>query len=187
MLTIRDEKPSDACAREALLDRALGADRFDKPSERLREGRAPARGLALAAVTDGALVGTVRLWNIQAGSAGDGLLLGPLAVVAEHRALGVGSRLMREALWRAARSGARFVLLVGDAPYYTRFGFERAPAGLIMPGPTDPARFMAFRFRPDALGGAEGLVVATGAHAHGLAARRRGTERDRGGALPLAA
>ncbi len=183
MVTIRDESPSDVPAREALLDRAMGQARFDKPSERLREGRVPARGLALAAEREGALIGTVRLWSIAAGSAGEGLLLGPLAVDADHRALGVGARLMREALWRAARAGHAFVLLVGDAPYYERFGFERAPTGLVMPGPTDPARFMAFGFRPGVLAGAAGPVVATGAQA----VARPGAEGDRGIDVRLAA
>ncbi len=141
----------------------MGEERFEKPSERLRDGRLPARGLALAAEHDGALIGTVRLWNVRAGSAGEGLLLGPLAVAAEARAQGVGGRLMREALWRAAKAGHRFVILVGDAPYYTRFGFERAPAGLVMPGPTDPARFLGFEIRAGALAGASGAVVGTGA------------------------
>jgi len=44
MVTIREEKFSDAVAREALLDEAYGADRFTKTSERLREGRLPAVG-----------------------------------------------------------------------------------------------------------------------------------------------
>ena len=69
---------------------------------------------------------------------------------------------MREALWRAARMGHRFVLLVGDAPYYARFGFEPAPAGLDLPGPVDRARFLAFEIIPGALANAGGMVVATG-------------------------
>jgi predicted N-acetyltransferase YhbS len=111
------------------------------------------------------MVGTVRLWNVSAGSAGDGLLLGPLAVDAGQRNLGIGAKLMREALWRAARSGHRFILLVGDAPYYERFGFRGAPAGLDLPGPVDRARFLAFEVTPGALMRAEGLVVATGERA----------------------
>lgn len=173
MVLVREELPSDVTAREALLDAALGEGRFDKPSERLRDGRRPARGLALVAEDDGRPVGTVRLWNVRAGSAGDGLLLGPLAVEAESRSLGVGSRLMREALWRAAKAGHRFVILVGDAPYYARFGFERLPPGLIMPGPTDPDRFLGFEIRPGALGSATGAVVATGAR---IGLRRAGAE-----------
>ena len=67
MVTIRLEKPSDAAAREALLDLAYGPVRFEKPSERLRAGRTPARGLSFVAVEDGRVVGTVRLWEVSAG------------------------------------------------------------------------------------------------------------------------
>ncbi len=165
MVMIRDEVAGDVAAREALLDAAFGDARFEKTSQRLREGRKPARSLALAAEHDGHLVGTVRLWNIAAGSAGAGLLLGPIAVDADSRKLGIGARLMREGLWRAARAGQRFVLLVGDLPYYERFGFEPAPASLDLPGPVDRSRFLSFEIIPGALSGAAGLVVATGASA----------------------
>ena len=162
MVTIREEVAGDVVARETLLDMAFGDARFEKTSERLREGRKPARGLGLSASHDGDLVGTIRLWNISAGSVGAGLLLGPLAVDAERRNLGIGAKLMREALWRAARTGHRFVLLVGDLPYYQRFGFEPAPAGLDLPGPVDRARFLSFEIIPGALASASGVVVATG-------------------------
>ncbi len=162
MVTIRDEVAADVPAREALLDMSFGDSRFEKTSERLREGRKPARGLSLSAVHEGEVVGTVRLWHIAAGSAGAGLLLGPLAVDEDRRGLGIGARLMREALWRAARNGHRFVLLVGDLPYYKRFGFEAAPAGLALPGPVDRARFLGFEIIPGALRGAAGMVAASG-------------------------
>jgi predicted N-acetyltransferase YhbS len=162
MIQIRDEIAADLPAREALLDAAFGDTRFEKTSERLREGRRAARGLSLSADHAGEVVGTVRLWNVSAGTAGDGLLLGPLAVDAGQRNLGIGAKLMREALWRVARSGHSFILLVGDAPYYERFGFRAAPAGLDLPGPVDRARFLSFEVTPGALMCAEGLVVATG-------------------------
>jgi predicted N-acetyltransferase YhbS len=162
MVLVRDEIPADALAREVLLDAAFGPARFEKTSERLREDRLPANGLALTAEHEGDLVGTVRLWSVAAGSAGEGLLLGPLAVDGAHRSLGIGARLMREAQWRAARMGHRFILLVGDLPYYERFGFEAAPRGLSLPGPVDRARFLAFEIAPGALAGASGMVAATG-------------------------
>ena len=98
MLTIRQEKSSDAAAREALLDAAYGPVRFEKPSERLRAGRAPARGLSFVAVEDGRVVGTVRLWEVSAGPDRSALLLGPLAVDPAQRRRGIGSALMRHAL-----------------------------------------------------------------------------------------
>ena len=161
-IRISEEGPFDVSAREALLDAAFGRAREAKTSTRLREGRLPAEGLALVAKHKGELIGTLRCWHVEA----DGrraLLLGPLAVARTHRTLGIGSRLMREALWRAAMLGHKAVLLVGDAPYYARFGFEaRLTVGLDLPGPVERARFLAFEIVKGALDLAKGMVVATG-------------------------
>ncbi len=90
MVTIRHESHKDWAAREALLDRVFGETRFRKTCEALRKGRLPSPGLAFGAFAEGELVGTVRLWDIIAGSAGAALLLGPLAV--EARTAGQGHR-----------------------------------------------------------------------------------------------
>jgi predicted N-acetyltransferase YhbS len=161
-IRVAPESLADEAAREALLDEAFGPARRTRTSERLREGRRPADGLALAARDRSALVGTLRCWNVEAGGRA-ALLLGPLAVARSHRSLGIGSRLMREALWRAAVMGHKAVLLVGDAPYYARFGFDAAlTRKLDLPGPVDRARFLAFEIEAGALDGAEGMVVAAG-------------------------
>lgn len=161
---VRDERPTDAAARERLLDAAFGPSRFAKTCERLREGRRPAEGLALAAEdADGRLIGTVRLWHVDLGSAGPGLMLGPIAVDPRARSLGLGAALMRVAIDRARRLGHRAVMLVGDAPWYARFGFTAdLAAGLDLPGPVDRARFLALELVDGALTDATGLVVATG-------------------------
>jgi predicted N-acetyltransferase YhbS len=164
-VVIRTERAADARAREALLDEAFGPARFAKTSQRLRDGRLPAAGLALAADDADGLAGTLRCWNIDAGGVG-ALLLGPLAVARSHRALGIGARLMNEALSRAATAGHRAVLLVGDAPYYERFGFKASfTQALDLPGPVDRARFLGLEIEAGALRGACGLVRATGARA----------------------
>lgn len=162
---IRDERGHDPAAREALLDAAFGPSRFAKTCERLREGRLPAEGLALVAEDRaGRLIGTVRLWHVDAGEAGSSLMLGPIAVDADARSLGVGGALMRAAIGRAKRFGHRSIVLVGDAPYYERFGFSAGLAlGLDLPGPVDRARFLALELEPGALAEARGMVVATGA------------------------
>src|SRR5512138_2224064 len=80
MTTIRKEMAKDIPAREGLIERAFGDARFDKASERLREGRMPAHGLSFVATDRTRLVGTVRLWHVAAGPARRALLLGPLAV-----------------------------------------------------------------------------------------------------------
>jgi predicted N-acetyltransferase YhbS len=170
MTIIREETVRDVEAREALLDEAFGDCRFGKTCERLREGRLPAAGLSLVAVAAGGeveagarLAGTVRLWNVSAGPGRPALLLGPLAVAGSRRGEGIGARLMAAALTRARTLGHRAVLLVGDAPWYGRFGFTAALArGLWLPGPVDRQRFLAIELQPGALGGARGLVSPTG-------------------------
>jgi predicted N-acetyltransferase YhbS len=159
MVTIRHERPGDARAREALLDLAFGACRFTKSSEQLREGQQPAAGLSFVATAFGRVVGTVRLWHVVVHGR-PALLLGPLAVHPDWRSRGIGGALMRRVLAEAERRGHGAVLLVGDAPYYARFGFSTAKTTrLAMPGPYEPHRLLAREFRPGALDGARGTIL----------------------------
>ena len=134
--------------------------RFLKTCERLREEHKPAPGLALVAKDDaGELVATLRLWPVFAGLHRPALLLGPLAVAEHARSLGIGARMIRESLSRAEALGHRAVLLVGDAPYYAKFGFERRfTERLTLPGPVERARFLGLELVPGALTDAEGRV-----------------------------
>src|ERR1700709_2279471 len=118
---IRSERASDVAAREALLDACFGANRQLRTCQRLRDGRAPAEGLALSVVRQGRLVGTVRLWHVSAGGK-PAPMLGPLAVDPDCRALGIGAALMVHALQAARQRRHGAVILLGDAPYYARFG-----------------------------------------------------------------
>jgi predicted N-acetyltransferase YhbS len=163
MITIRHETAFDVARREALLDGAFGDCRFTKTAERLREDRLPAEGLSFVACADGRLVGTVRLWSIAAGPGRPALLLGPLAVASDFRQCGIGGELMRHALDEARRGAHQAVLLVGDAPYYGRFGFTAQKTGaLSLPGPYARERLLARELVPGALEGARGRVRATG-------------------------
>jgi predicted N-acetyltransferase YhbS len=160
---IRAERASDVAAREALLDACFGDDRHMRTCQRLRDGRAPAEGLALSAVRQGRLVGSVRLWHVSAGGI-PALMLGPLAVEASSRQLGVGAALMDHALAAAKARGHRAVILLGDAPYYARFGFSSAKTGeLALPGAFERDRLLGLELREGALDGAWGMIAATGA------------------------
>lgn len=163
MITIRCETENDIAAREALLDRAMGPGRAGKPSEKLRRNRLPAEGLALVAeMPDGQIAGSIRLWPVNAGAV-PALLLGPLGVDPAHHGEGIGAKLMRMAIAEATFRGHGAILLVGDAPYYGRFGFSATrTASIAMPGPVDPARFLALELTPGALEGAAGEVMAAG-------------------------
>ncbi len=163
MITLRHERPADVPAREALLDEAFGAARLRKTSERLRAGRLPAAGLAFVAADGKPVVGTARLWNVACGSGQPVLLLGPVAVKACCRNRGIGAALVRHAVAQARRLGHHAVILVGDPPYYSRFGFTaEKTAGLKLPGPFERQRLLALELVPGALDGARGLVSATG-------------------------
>ncbi|HEY8565989.1 MAG TPA: N-acetyltransferase [Beijerinckiaceae bacterium] len=163
MLTIRAERPTDVEAREDLLDLCFGEGRFQKTCERLREGRLPADDLAFVVEMDGRLVATLRFWHVTAGPGRPALMLGPIAVDPSLQGLGIGAKLMRHGLDQARALGHRAVILVGDAPYYARFGFSGAlTEGLWLPGPYERERFLGLELAAGALDGARGLVSATG-------------------------
>lgn len=168
-VTIDLERESDVLQRELLLDQMMGDGRRRKSSEKLRTGRLPAEGLAFVARDgNGAVIGTVRLWNVHAGvnSAGapvEALLLGPLAVSCAHEGQGIGSNLMQAAISSAKAHGHGAILLVGDAPYYQRFGFTAEKAAhLVMPGPFERHRFLGLELIDSYLDGAAGMLVASG-------------------------
>jgi predicted N-acetyltransferase YhbS len=160
---IRAERASDVVAREALLDACFGDNRHTRTCQRLRDGRAPAEGLALSAVRQGRLVGTVRLWHVSVGGV-PALMLGPLAVDDSCRSLGLGAALMEHALAVAKARGHGAVILLGDAPYYARFGFTADKTGeLSLPGPFERDRLLGLELRQGGLDGAWGMIAPTGA------------------------
>ena len=163
MTTIRHERPNDIDAREALLDRAFGEVRARKSSERLREDRLPAEGLAFVAGEGKRLIGTARLWEIACGPDKPALLLGPVAVADDCRNRGIGGALVKRAVAAARKLGHKAIVLVGDAAYYGRFGFTPEKTGALwMPGPFERHRLLALELVPGALDGAEGTVTAAG-------------------------
>ena len=173
---IRAERSSDTAAREALLDVCFGEDRDVRTCQRLRDGRLPAQGLAFTAVINGRLVGTVRLWHVSAGGR-IALVLGPLAVDPACQKLGIGAALMRHAIETARRLGHDAIVLLGDAPYYARFGFAPEKAvELHLPGSFERERLLGLELTEGALDGAWGMIVATGkpiAQARSLRSGRR--------------
>ena len=164
MVEFKLETPADGGARERLLHASFGQGRFRKTAEKLRRGFMPAEGLAFTALDEqGQLIGTLRFWNITAGTAGDALLLGPIAIAEQRRSEGLGAMMMRRGLAEAQWLGHKAVLLVGDEPYYRRFGFcAEAVAGLNLPGPVERARFLGLELEASALKGAEGMITASG-------------------------
>lgn len=159
-LSIRPEQPSDSEAIERLHERAFGPGRFARTASRLREGAPHLTDLSFAALVGTLLVGSVRLTPVMAGEV-PALLLGPLAVEPAFESRGIGAALMQRSLDAAKAKGHKLVVLVGDEPYYARFGFKRIPPQhLQLPGPVDPARFLALELAEGTLSQARGVVSA---------------------------
>ena len=158
-LQIRPEWPQDAGPIERLHERAFGPGRFARTAFRLRERATETPDLCFTALVGTLIVGSVRVSPILVGQ-DPGLMLGPLAVEPAFEKRGIGAALTARALDAARAGGHRLVLLVGDEPYYARFGFRRAPAGrLAMPAPVDPARLLVAELVPGALEAAAGRVA----------------------------
>lgn len=149
MYEVCPESPSDAPEVEALYDLCFAPGRTALSSYRLRDGVAPVQGLCLVLRgADDILVAAIRYWPVRvAGHAV--LLLGPIAVHPTAQGEGLGNYLMRESLGRARAMGWARVMLVGDAPYYQRFGFSRLD-GVEMPPPTNPDRVLGLELTPGA-------------------------------------
>ncbi len=156
MLHITPETPADSHDVEYLYDLAFGPGRQALSSYRLRDGVPPVAPLCLLARESGALAGAIRYWPVRVGKA-RALLLGPVAVHPTRQGEGVGGQLIADSLARASDLGWARVLLVGDAPYYARFGFTPV-AGIGFPPPTNPARVLGRALQTGAFNGVRGKV-----------------------------
>jgi predicted N-acetyltransferase YhbS len=153
------ETPAMETAVTALIDRVFGPGRFAKVSERLREGNRLLADCSFVAMRGGRPVGCVRMWPVTIGGA-PVAFLGPLAVDPDERSAGLGQILVEAACEAAQAAGWKAVLLVGDAPYFTRAGFSAAhTAGVVMPGPVDQRRVLLKALAPGGDEGFSGLVA----------------------------
>lgn len=143
------QRPQDVAPADALIERAFGPGRLVKVSERVREFADFAPDLSFVAWREGRLMGVVRLWRVRVGET-PAVFLGPIAVESEERSGGVGALLVEAACAAAKAAGESAVVLVGDAPYFQRFGFSAALAKDVrLPGPVDQNRVLAVAFTPE--------------------------------------
>jgi len=168
MFRILNETPADSAEVEYLYDLVFAPGRTALSSYRLREGVEPVAGLCLVVRDEyDVLAAAIRFWPVRVGPGGPpALLLGPVAVHPTRQGEGLGGLLIGASLERAREGGWTRVILVGDEPYYRRFGFTRATAaGLDYPPPTNPDRLLARGLVPGAFDGVAGLVSPWGSAA----------------------
>lgn len=157
MFELTPETGDDWWEVEALFDLCFAPGREALSSYRLREGVAPVADLCLVARENGLVAGAIRFWPVRAGGRCC-LLLGPVAVHPTHQGEGLGGFLILQGLERARELGWRRAMLVGDEPYYGRFGFRRLD-GVEMPPPTNPARVLGVALAEGAWNGVTGPVT----------------------------
>lgn len=157
MYRLAQEQPEDLWEVEALFDLCFAPGREALSSYRLRDGIEPVRALCLVARdAQGILAGAIRYWPVRVGGV-EALLLGPVAVHPTRQGEGLGRQLIEDSLARAAGRWDR-AMLVGDAPYYGRFGFSKLDA-VEMPPPTNPDRVLGRALREGAWDGISGRVT----------------------------
>lgn len=162
MFTLSRESKQDWWEVEALYDLCFAPGREALSSYRLRDGVLPVASLSQVARDEqGILGGAIRFWPVQV-AGHPVLLLGPVAVHPTAQGEGLGAALIRDSLDQARQEGWARVLLVGDAPYYQRFGFCRI-TGVDMPPPTNPDRVLALALMPGAWHGVTGPVTRAAA------------------------
>lgn len=156
-MRLHRERDEDRWEVEALYDLCFAPGREALSSYRLREGVPRVADLCLLARDGlGILGGAIRYWPVQV-AGHPVLLLGPIAVHPTRQGEGLGGHLMLESLELAKALGWARVLLVGDAPYYARFGFRLMP-DVQMPPPTNPERVLGLSLVPGAWDGIAGPV-----------------------------
>lgn len=158
MFDLAPETKADWWEVEALYDLCFAPGREALSSYRLRDGVAPVAALCLVARDEGRiLAGAIRVWPVRIGPA-RALLVGPIAVHPTRQGEGLGGYLIREALRIGQEAGWDRAMLVGDAPYYERFGFARLDK-VKMPPPTNPERVLGIALTPGAWDGIAGKVM----------------------------
>ncbi len=155
--TVQAERPEDDDAIEALHAASFGPGRYTRAASLLREGVPHDPALSFVATSGPDFIGSVRLTPIVIGTR-PAMLLGPLAVVDGWKGRGAGKSLMRTALAAAREAGHSVVLLVGDEPYYSQFGFTMLPPpySITLPAPADPRRVLVCALNEGALEGLGG-------------------------------
>lgn len=155
--------PDDLPAIAQLYADVFGPGRYARSAYRVREGSQLLSRFCRVVDVKGRIVAALRMTDITIGRTPGAALLGPIAVADEFQSQGFGRLLIADAIDATRNSDTCLIILVGDEPYYGRFGFHIIPEGqIVLPGPANPSRLLALELQPDALARYRGVVAAAG-------------------------
>jgi len=123
-IEVRDENPGDLAAIHALNKLAFGQEQEANIVDALRQNGA-AR-LSMVAIVNGRIVGHIMYSPITIAGELEGAALGPMGVLPEYQNKGIGSELVKTGNARLKREGCPYIIVLGHAEYYPRFGFKPA-------------------------------------------------------------
>lgn len=156
-IEVREEQASDLAAIRDLNERAFGQAREANIVDALRSHGAAM--LSLVALADGRVVGHIMYSPIIIDGKVSGAALGPMAVLPEYQCKGVGSELVKCGSERLKKHGCPFIIVLGHAEYYPRFGFRPASAhGVRCEWEVPDNVFMLLILDEDKMCGASGLA-----------------------------
>ena len=171
MYQIIHERPEDAPTIETLLDQCFGKERYRKTAYKVRENTLSIDALNFVAISDGALVASIKYWPLLIDNKTPAVLLGPIAVHPDRQGEGIGVKLIRDTMKKAKDLGHSLIVLVGDPEYYERFGYVSAyDHGLEMPGPVARHRFLVCELTDGALDGVQGVIMGKRANSDDIEA-----------------
>jgi putative acetyltransferase len=124
VIKVREEDPDDVAAVRDLNRRAFGQDQESNIVDALRANGAAL--LSLVATLNDRVVGHIMYSRAVIGGSVRGAALGPMAVLPEFQRQGIGSELVEAGNQKLKDSGCPFIIVVGHADYYPRFGFRPA-------------------------------------------------------------
>ncbi|BDD08480.1 N-acetyltransferase [Fulvitalea axinellae] len=161
-VTVREERPEDNIHVFVINNEAFGGAEEADLVERLRKSTSSAPGLSLVAEAKGKVIGHILFSKCQIiaeDESWEALVLAPVAVTPILHGRGIGGKLIQEGLKKAKALGYGAVIVLGEADYYPRFGFEKASKWEVKcPFEVPDECFMAQELKPGYLEGKAGTV-----------------------------
>jgi putative acetyltransferase len=124
VIKIRQEGPDDVTAVRDLNRRAFGQDQESNIVDALRTNGAAL--LSFVATLNNRVVGHIMYSPAVVDGRVRGAALGPMAVLPEYQRQGIGTKLIEAGNQKLKETGCPFIIVVGHADYYPRFGFTPA-------------------------------------------------------------
>lgn len=155
-IEIREERAEDIAAIRDVNNRAFLQDHEGRIVDALRANGAAL--LSLVATVDGQVVGHIMYSPLSIGAV-TGAALGPMAVVREHQKQGIGSKLVQAGNLKLKDAGWPFIIVLGHANFYPRFGFKPArPCGITCEWEVPDDVFMVLVLDQEKMSGVSGLA-----------------------------